>query len=123
VINASDLGGGKPNLKWAASQEAVTLPWLSAHSIRTGIGGDNYIVDSPPRLSRIKFRAFPGKKIDLFQFEKIPPKPAPNIDTHRATVLFLLVLEAALLPAESAGKIKDSIVSSIIAKWTRHSDN
>jgi len=43
------------NSKWAASQEAVTFPWLSAHSIRTGIGGDAYIVFPPPRLSRINF--------------------------------------------------------------------
>ena len=40
-------------LKWAASQEAVTLPWLSAHSIRTRIGGDTYMVVREPRLSRI----------------------------------------------------------------------
>jgi hypothetical protein len=39
-------------------------------------------------------------------------------------VLALLFLEAALLPAESASRVsKDSIVSSIIRKWTRHSDN
>ena len=44
------------NLKWAASQEAVTLPWLSAHSIRTGIGGDSYMLNPQPRLSRINFR-------------------------------------------------------------------
>src|SRR6266436_309033 len=54
-------------LKWAASQEAVTLPWLSAHSIRTGIGGDTSIVDPPPRLSRINFIA-----PTLFQFGTIP---------------------------------------------------
>jgi hypothetical protein len=29
-------------IKWAASQEAVTIPWLSAHSIRKGIEGDTH---------------------------------------------------------------------------------
>jgi hypothetical protein len=38
-------------IKWAASQEAVTLPWLSAHSILKRIK-DGFIVDLPVRLSR-----------------------------------------------------------------------
>jgi hypothetical protein len=42
-------------LKWAASQEAVTFPWLSAHSILKRIGGDTYMVDPQIRLSRTKF--------------------------------------------------------------------
>jgi hypothetical protein len=46
--NRIDLG----KLKWAASQEAVTLPWLSAHSIRTGIGGDTSMLNPAGRLSR-----------------------------------------------------------------------
>jgi hypothetical protein len=59
-------------------------------------------------------------------------KRSPIIDTFLATVLDLLVLEAALLPAESvsgvgkdsiASSIASSIVGSIIRKWTRHSDN
>jgi hypothetical protein len=29
-----------PQFKWAGNQEAVTLPWLSAHSILSWIGGD-----------------------------------------------------------------------------------
>ena len=29
-----------PQIKWADNQEAVTLPWLSAHSILSWIGGD-----------------------------------------------------------------------------------
>jgi hypothetical protein len=60
----------KLELKRAASQEAVTLPWLSAHSIRTGIGGNVLIVDPPVRLSSLTFVGllsfpfgnFPGKK-------------------------------------------------------------
>ncbi len=60
------------------------------------------------------------------------PKGSLIIDTFLATVLDLLVLEAALLPAESVSRVgKDSIASSIassfvgsiIRKWTRHSDN
>jgi hypothetical protein len=52
-----------------------------------------------------------------------------NIDSFFATVLLLMVLKAAILPAESASYVrtnsisKDSTVSSIIRKWTRHSDN
>jgi len=38
-------------LKWAGRQEAVTFPWLSAHSIRKGIGGDTFIVNLAGRLS------------------------------------------------------------------------
>jgi hypothetical protein len=69
------------------------------------------------------------KNLELFQFGKFHARSrsnhnrAPTIDTFLATVLVLLVLEGALLPAESAGSAKDSIVSSIIRKWTRHSDN
>jgi hypothetical protein len=43
-------------LKWAASQEAVTFPWLSAHSILKRIGGDTTIVNPQSRLSRTNFR-------------------------------------------------------------------
>jgi hypothetical protein len=108
------------NLKWADSQEAVTLPWLSAHSIRIGIGGDSYIVDPPPRLSRINCQ--PENYSNMVNF---PLKHSPIIDTILAIVLVLLVLEAALLPAENrpARSARDSIVSSIIRKWTRLSDN
>ncbi|PYX31033.1 MAG: hypothetical protein DMG80_10905 [Acidobacteria bacterium] len=42
-------------LKWAASQEAVTFPWLSAHSILKRIGGDINIVNPEIRLSRTIF--------------------------------------------------------------------
>jgi len=42
----------RDKLKWAASQEAVTFPWLSAHSILKRIGGDSYIVDLLNRMSR-----------------------------------------------------------------------
>jgi hypothetical protein len=94
-------GGEKPrNLKWAASQEAVTLPWLSAHSIRIGIGGDSYIVDPPPRLSRINFQ--PENYSNLVNF---PLKHTPIIDTLVGIVLVLMVLEAALLPAETASAV------------------
>jgi hypothetical protein len=108
------------NLKWAASQEAVTLPWLSAHSIRTGIGGDTYIVDPPPRLSRSNFQT----PTSWFQSgENSHANALQSIDTAVAMVLFLMVLEAALLPAESASNTSKDSVSSIIRKWTRHSDN
>jgi hypothetical protein len=57
-------------------------------------------------------------------WEISPQNSPPTIDTFLATMLFLLVLEAALLQAESASKIiKDSIVSSVISPWNRHSDN
>jgi len=59
---AVEAGGPRPNkkwpkkLKWAASQEAVTIPWLSAHSIRKGIGGDTYILNLTQPLSRASCR-------------------------------------------------------------------
>jgi hypothetical protein len=57
-------------------------------------------------------------------WEISPQSRPPTIDTFLARMLFLLVLEAALLQAESASKIiKDSIVSSVISPWNRHSDN
>jgi len=31
-------------IKWAGNQEAVTVPWLSAHSILSWIGGDTYML-------------------------------------------------------------------------------
>src|ERR1022692_4518859 len=65
------LEGSKPNLKWAASQEAVTLPWLSAHSIRTRIGGDSYMLNPPARLSRINF-----PPSTWFHLDRIPAKRA-----------------------------------------------
>ena len=43
----------RKKLKWAARQEAVTFPWLSAHSIRKGIGGDTYMVNLAEGLSSI----------------------------------------------------------------------
>jgi hypothetical protein len=108
-------------LKWAVSQEAVTFPWLSAHSIRTGIEGDTYIVDPQGRLSRGNFQ------LQLVQFGKIPrANCAAIIDMFAAAVLLLLVLEAVLLPSKLAGfrpvptRIR-SVRSS--RKWTRLSDN
>src|ERR1019366_372626 len=103
VMFCADFCPGRSprNLKWAASQEAVTLPWLSAHSIRTGIGGDTYIVDPPARLSRVNFHGS-EKSSNCSNLGNSTPNRAPIIDTFLATVLFLLVLEAALLPAESA---------------------
>jgi hypothetical protein len=71
------------NAKWAASQEAVTFPWLSAHSIRTGIGGDIYIVFPSPRLSRINFQ---HKTVSIC--DNSTPKGAPMIDTPVGKVLF-----------------------------------
>ena len=61
--------------KWAANQEAVTFPWLSAHSIRTGIGGDIYIVFPPIRLSRINFHS--RNCFNLRQFHGKMPQNAP----------------------------------------------
>lgn len=58
---------GAQKLKWAASQEAVTFPWLSAHSIRKRIGGDSYIVDPSDALSRDNFRDF---KLELTPAQK-----------------------------------------------------
>ena len=49
-------------LKWAASQEAVTFPWLSAHSILKRIGGDGFIVDLPVGLSRTTSRSRDGTR-------------------------------------------------------------
>jgi hypothetical protein len=71
-------------------------------------------------LSRINFQ--PWNYSNLVNF---PLKDAPIIDTLLAIVLVLLVLEAALLPAENrpARSARDSIVSSVIRKWTRLSDN
>jgi hypothetical protein len=48
-------GAKSRKIKWAASQEAVTFPWLSAHSIRKRIGGDNYMVAPFDALSRDNF--------------------------------------------------------------------
>jgi hypothetical protein len=84
----------EPKLKWAASQEAVTFPWLSAHSIRKRIGGDNYIVVPSDALSRDNF--------GNFKFDQIIPNSCVPFDTLAARVLILLVLEAALLPTGSA---------------------
>jgi hypothetical protein len=118
----ADLLWRFPQNKRAASQEAVTLPWLSAHSIRTGIGGDAYIVGRLTRLSRnfLPHCLFHSWKI-LFQ------KAPPIVDTVPNGVLFLLVLEAALLPAESASNTsKDNQVDhqeTINRKWIRYSDN
>jgi hypothetical protein len=39
-------------LKWAGSQEAVTFPWLSAHSILKRIGGDTFMVVPFAQMSR-----------------------------------------------------------------------
>ena len=82
-------------LKWAASQEAVTLPWLSAHSIRTGIGGDVLMVDPLPRLSSVILdfpvhevhalgRSVPNREITL--------QSITMIDIRDCRMLFLLVL-------------------------------
>src|ERR1039457_1094700 len=78
------------NLKWAASQEAVTLPWLSAHSIRTRIGGNASIVDPPSRLSRsnsIGFEECPNTRQICCNSGKSRGKPSVNIDTPIARML------------------------------------
>ncbi|SPE44150.1 hypothetical protein SBA7_30041 [Candidatus Sulfotelmatobacter sp. SbA7] len=74
-------GADRENLKWAASQEAVTFPWLSAHSIRTGIGGDTSIVAPPVGLSRANFPC-PWAPI----WKKSAPVVLGIIDTSLATV-------------------------------------
>ena len=78
------------NLKWAASQEAVTLPWLSAHSIRTRIGGDTYIVDPPAGLSRINFQPPTSSIVSICEFRA---KRSAIIDTFLAIVLALSVFK------------------------------
>lgn len=79
----------------------MTLPWLSAHSIRTGIGGDSFILILETRMSRINLHVC--REIGRVPIlEKYTPKHAPIIDTFRSTMLILLVLEAALLRAEMA---------------------
>jgi hypothetical protein len=75
---------GAQKLKWAASQEAVTLPWLSAHSIRTGIGGDISIVILPSRLSRINFH-----QIGHFVAKDSAPKCGPSLTLPRHGVSFI----------------------------------
>ncbi len=40
----SDGGEKYEAFKWAGNQEAVTVPWLSAHSILSWIGGDTYML-------------------------------------------------------------------------------
>ncbi len=88
--------GSAAKLKWAASQEAVTFPWLSAHSIRKGIGGDTYIVNLAERLSSANCRSnLPRPKAiprRIFQSHKFPAQDPLSIDTILARVLVLLVL-------------------------------
>ncbi len=86
------------------------------------------MVDSLARLSRINFQpsivSICEFRVRTLWWGSVCSYRSPIIDTFLATVLALLFLEAALLPAESASRVsKDSIVSSIIRKWTRHSDN
>ena len=77
----------------------MTLPWLSAHSIRTGIGGDIYILILEMRLSSDQLHLCrESGRVPIS--EKYSPKRPPIIDTFLATMLILLVLEAALLRAE-----------------------
>ena len=48
--------------KWAGNQEAVTVPWLSAHSILNWIGGDNSMLDPFPQEVKRSFDFFgPGR--------------------------------------------------------------
>src|SRR5208337_513889 len=113
IFRALILSGRKlRNLKWAASQEAVTFPWLSAHSIRTGSGGDTYIVDPPVRLSRINFQTL---QIVLIRGE-FPAKCPSTIDTFLGKMLRLLVLERLFFqqnqPAGSS-RIRSSARSSM----------
>ena len=42
-----------PKIKWASYQEAVTFPWLPAHSILKWIGGDTYMLDPLPPMSSL----------------------------------------------------------------------
>ncbi len=72
------------------------------------------------RLSRTNFRP----SISVAAGMKFPVKVRLVIDTSSVAMLPLLVLETALLPPESARQIgKETIVSSIIKEWNRHSDN
>ena len=102
----------KLKLKWAASQEAVTFPWLSAHSIRKGIGGDTYIVNPGERLSRTSSGNLAPSEVLRGEFARI--------DTVLARVLVLLVLQAAILRAESAAFISRASIKGI---WSIPSDN
>src|SRR5437763_9043304 len=75
------FGGSKSTtsariFKWADDQEAVTLPWLPAHSILNWIGGDismldpiawmsspysiqvSWVIFTAPPESQVHFRAF-----------------------------------------------------------------
>jgi hypothetical protein len=55
-----------PQSKWADNQEAVTLPWLAAHSIRTGIGGDTSMLDPREGKSSHVSKVFrPLSKIEI----------------------------------------------------------
>jgi hypothetical protein len=88
---------GKPQdvgyaLKWAASQEAVTFPWLSAHSIRKGIGGDIYIVNPAARLSRTSWDNEKGHLGHTGRAANIAKILASIIDTIVLMMLALMVL-------------------------------
>ena len=77
-------------IKWAASQEAVTIPWLSAHSIRKGIEGDTH--NGTPANRNVK------DKLECnSDARNSRTKAYGMIDTQRARMLVLLVLQAAIL--------------------------